>query len=278
MQLHRIKYVSSNGQEVDLDSLELSAGVAFGLKGDRWESSLENGKLKDLSRCGFETSLTLTFRDFGKANTALNVFDYDNAKGLPGKIVCDDWYQEANIVETELSEQYRDTYAVADCSVVLHNGFWRKNKIYKFSGWSESSTGLDYPHDYDFDYSHEKSNEGYIDVQSSSGAHIGIRFLGACESPEIEINDNIYGVQANAGEGEEIVVNPFGVFERGHSIYKLLPFGKRENLFEFQVEEKNNQIHDIFKKIERGFYKVRVSSETSVILTVYEESGLLPWT
>ena len=274
--LHRLKYIASNNQEIDLDNIDITFQTGLGLKIDKWNSDIKNGLVNKINREAHEIDVDVIFTDIEKAKEALHLFNNDNYQELYGYFYCDDWYQAGNVVECKLDNQYK-TYIKASLKIILRWGYWLKPKTLRIEGSEETKDGLDFPFDFEFDFQLNSATNAYVDVEGSTGAYVGFVFYGAVDNPAVIISGNKYQVNASCEARERIIVDPYGRDIIGGSIYKVNAFGGETNLFDSRLKGARDSGSYIFQKLPPGHHKVNYSAGMIFDVIFYEESGTPPW-
>ena len=275
--MYRLQYISNNGSVVEMDGEDIFVCEGLSLKGDYWSYELKNGIINKLSREAVEIDVSARFLNYDKAKEALGIFNKDNIDNVSGRFMVDEWYQEANIVGCELEEQNVSEYISATLKVVLKWGYWLKMKTYHIEGRLQSSDGLDFSYDHEYDFQLESNVNLDINIESKTGAALGIIFYGNCVNPSISIADNTYCVQSSANTGERITIDPYGRDKIGTSIYKTGIEGQHTNLFQYKYGGEKDSGSYIFQKIPSGIHKLHAPIGLVFDLIIYEESGTPPW-
>ena len=274
-------YISSNGEKVSFNGKTIFGETALKIKGNAWGYSFENSSIQYIRREGREEDLDVKFINISDAKRAINIFDYDCSKLKPGTLKIDDWQQQVYIINCELSDQFNE-YVSATMKVILLNGYWIREKIYHLEDFPIiPSDDLDYPHDYMHDYAPRQAQGQMINIESTTGAQVGIVFYGQCNNPYLTITNldflNTYMVNSSCGASDKIVINPYGRYEKGESVYKLDFFGKKTNLFSEREKGSEGSGTYIFEKLPEGKYFVSWRKDKKVDLYIFEEMGTPPW-
>lgn len=136
------------------------------------------------------------------------------------------------------------------------------------SSWNESGFVIRkkyagrYPYQYGTGYANEVLfNDHFADTPAI------VTIYGPCAEPKIYIGGNVYGVEANAEEGERIVLDQI---ER--KIYRVDATGATTNLFDYRIKTS-----DPFKKISPGDVTVQFSGEFGFDIELLQQRSEPKW-
>lgn len=281
--MHRFTYTSPSGQTLDLDCQTATTGIGADIRGNEWAYDLaQTGAVSGIARAARTVNMSVIVMGKDEADTICQTFEYDVAhydvNGAAVLIAWDEWEQRALVMGVTLDDLAHKSVKLS-FTVLLLDGVWRKvTEIHlePGSGGSETTTGLDYPTDFEFDFAGTSINQEISSLQSG-GCKVGVIFFGACTNPYVRIGSYTYGVNATAAAGERIVIDPTMRHTVGKSIYKVGQFGEITNLYDARRRGAENSGLYVFQPLEAGTYQVSWPQTYGVTLRLIEERGVLPW-
>ena len=146
--------------------------------------------------------------------------------------------------------------------------FWITEKVQRFRAGTRavSSYGKKYAGRYPYQYGTGYANEILFNDHFADTPAI-VTIYGPCTEPKIYIGGNVYGVEANAEEGERIVLDQI---ER--KIYRVDATGATTNLFDYRIKTS-----DPFKKISPGDVTVQFSGEFGFDIELLQQRSEPKW-
>lgn len=182
-------------------------------------------------------------------NRLMDVINSDVDRVKMGKLYCGQQYCEGYFTANSHGTSYSNSKrAELELSFVAENGNWIKEETYSFARITNEifeSDGLDYPHDYAFDYANILVNQKLVNNNYAS-SDFEMTIYGSCENPVISIGTHTYSVEASLITGEYIKIN-----SANRKVYKVKNNGDIVNLFHCRSRE-----FDIFEKIPKGILNV----------------------
>lgn len=163
-------------------------------------------------------------------NKLFEVFYYDTACGVPGKLYAGDYYIECNYIASDKSKWHMlDGYMHNKMTFLAANPIWVRDTDFAFlalESGSESGTAfLDYPHDFPYDFA-PGSNIQFIESSSFIDAGAVITFEGPVSNPAVTIGGNTYLVNETVGVNERIEIDTIN-----RTIDRIDAVGGRTNIF-----------------------------------------------
>ncbi len=127
-----------------------------------------------------------------------------------GKLIAQDiWEQSAYITGIGISS-VNPINVYGTLKVLLLDGCWSKTEKRSFTKGSASSrgvsAGLDYPHDYKFDYAYNQSTQ-VLNTYSDIPCEFTLTIYGACVNPSIIIGKNTYQINATVPPNAVLIVD-----------------------------------------------------------------------
>lgn len=189
---------------ISLDGFNAYIGYGDNLRTHEWSRTFTSKSIRGLTLDAREVDVSVALTD-STANTLRRVADADVASKQPGTLIVDDeWSMRCYIVASKTKEVHYG-WIELDLTIALVDSYWWRRKEQHFvSGLSED--GLDYPHDFPFDYSFA-IGEGRIEVESLIGALPLIRFYGPCVNPYVTIGSNRYEIDVSVPSGSTATID-----------------------------------------------------------------------
>lgn len=204
----------------------------------------------------------------------IDLISYDLATNQKGKLYVNDaCYLECWINGADESDWHiSDGLISIDVTITTDAPKWiRKHTIQLLPNIEKSSNGLNYPHDYPYNYSGSNSSNQDIFNPFSIPAKVDIAFAGPCVNPYVIIDGNRYEVNESAEKGELIIVKGYGK----KAIIKRSRIGSDRDIFAKGVRKKNAQV---FNEIPPGQSLATWAGLFSISIDMYEERYLPCWT
>ena len=273
------KYESSSGEVIALNDARTVVGTPLELLGASWDYQISNGgAVSGAARTMRSLNLVAAFVDAAEADHVYEVLDGDMAQGLGGVLHSGKWSQRA-IVTGATVKKLKGGAVEVQFAIRLLDGFWQR--VTKFaltpgSADDSTTTGLDYPTDFPFDYA-GTSRSNQIASVSSGGCSVRVTFFGPCVNPYVRIGSNVYAVNYTAGTGERIVIDPTKRRVVGGSIYLVGAFGEKTNLYDRRQRGTEGSGSYVFQRLPSGNLPVSWPQSYGVTLELIEERGALPW-
>lgn len=271
-------YVSSENARYDLGTPSLSAGTALELRARVWDVSLGAHMVTSASRFAREVSLTISSTNSAALDAAEFAFDRDVELGSPGRFEAPGgWTQRAFVTNTVPSSVYGQN-VIAKLTVVLLDGVWRKEVRHVLTPDAAgvvAGTGIDYPHDFDFDLGGSIPGR---DMAFVKGSMVRITFWGPCQDPYVRIGSNLYGVKGvTVAAGEKVVIDPTLVGEYGRAIRLVGTYGAERNLFSKRIRGAKGSGSYAFEPVPGGYLPVSWPQTYGIDIDEIRERGGLPW-
>lgn len=179
----------------------------------------------------------------------LSILDRDISADQPGKLYVNNTYLRCYFITSEKPDRYVNTQrSKVDLTLLAEDGNWVEEQMINFGAATKqeySEDGLDYDHDYPFDYANSLVNRTIVNNNYNPTEFV-MTIYGACVSPTISIGDNIYKMDTSLTTGEYMVIN-----SQERKIYKVMNNGTQVNLFDLRDRGNN-----IFEKIPEGISNV----------------------
>lgn len=212
---------------------------------------------------------------------------YDDAADGGGELIVGGWSLNC-IVKSGKGIKTQGGRVSLALSVIATDPTWRritKHTLVAESGTDTSTTGLDYPTNYEFDYSGTSRGSSMQSFHADVPCSVRVTFFGPCQNPYVQVTStsgktttsNYYGVDASADAGECIVVDPMGRRSVGSSVYKVGAYGERTNLFDSRRRGVEGSGSYVFATMPAGDLMVSWPQGYAVDVETIEERGSLPW-
>lgn len=227
-----------------------------------------------------------TRRDY--LDTLHKAFEHDIRSVKTGRIVYGNSYIECYIVASS-TYPVDDTYTANDIKIYCPWPFWIEPQSYEFiasetggaivgeaivgsaiigGGSSESGEFLDYPHDYEYDYT--ALNAGYQTIVNDSPAPAAFKMViyGPCQNPYFYVGNALYQVYTTVGAGEYLTID-----SRAKTVLRTTVNGTNVNEFNNRRKESS-----IFEAIPEGTSRVIWPATFGMTLTLLKERSEPIWT
>lgn len=271
-------YIASSGEQHDLGALSLSVGTAEAARARVWSISLGTHSVISASRPAREIELEVKSSDPAALDAAEAAFDRDVDLNKPGRLISPNgWMQQAFVTKTTPSDIFLGS-VIAKLTVVLLDGVWRKEVKHVLKPDTQaliSGSGLDYPHDFDFDLGGSIPGK---DMEFIRDSKVRITFFGPCQDPYVRIGSNLYGVKGvTVAAGERVVIDPTLVGEYGRAIRLVGTYGTERNLFSKRIRGAKGSGSYAFEPVAGGYLPVSWPQTYGIDIDEIRERGGLPW-
>lgn len=270
-----LDYISGyDGSTVQLDAGSLHVGTADDLRGREWSYTLGHRGIGGAVRSSREASVELYSTDPAELDRARHIFDRDVQTGKVGELVyAGEWSTRALVVAQSPSTIYMD-YTAAKLTVVLMDGTWRRKHEMHVPMPSAVSGGggLDYPHDYPYDYARPEPPKS-VKASEWGESAVGLRIYGPATNPAVTIGGNSYQVMREIADTERIEVDGL------HRTVELVTlYGERINVAGDAVRGRGAGGGSyIFQPLPPGESPVTSDGSFAFDVIWYDEEGEPPW-
>ena len=245
-----------------------------------WQYDTINNRISNFYRKITSRSLPLVFcgetdeQAISARNNLLDIAEADIMAKLSGKIYVGEYYTYGYITGS-----VKSNYLIANrlCNINLtftsDDPTWYKDTKYRAFLASESvgstavNNGIDYPFDYEHDYTLFVSGSA-IKIDSAWGAAFRICIFGPASNPSILINGHSYTVNGEVGANERLIID-----SSSKTITFVTETGKKTNWFSHRSRTSN-----IFQELSDGDNAVEWDGSFGFDLTVIEKRSEPKWT
>lgn len=277
--MHRLYYVSSTGERISLDGEGAFVGTAPKLRSRVWTYELGWRSASGISRDAREATLG-AFLTASAADRLREQADRDMARSAPGRIEVDgEWYQRAYIAKSETDAVYGRCAVKAELTVLLLDGAWRREVSAEFYATeTEDPSGLDYPHDFEYDYGGSTASRS-VTVDGLVPADLKLTVYGPVTNPRVAVSQgaftNVYEVAAEVPGGSRLVVDGSSYPK---SIQLIGTYGEVEDKFASGLRgEGAGSGSYCFEPLRPGTSSVAWDGSFGFTMTHYQEEGEPPW-
>ena len=208
-------------------------------------------------------------------NNMIEAFEYDVLKMIPGKLWSGEYYLECYVTANSKDQWWFDEgYMHASITVTAEKPKWVR-EFYKVFGEErdEDSTGIDYAHDWSFDYA---SNVLVKTAKNTSIVSAPFRMTvygPTTKTVSIIIGSNTYEVSRKLTDGQQLVID-----SRLKTITLKEGNGAESNVFsERSGEQVLGSGSYIFEPIPAGVSYVTWDGDYRFELVVYDERSEPRW-
>lgn len=275
-----IKYVCSNGKEYNLvgNRMRPTSGYFHEYEWKPMTTDQEIGA----DVYGFEKEpktyqITLTFRGplevrKAKMDELTNCFEYDVVNLTPGRIWFGNYYIDCYIKDMSSKvSSTRNCWTDMELGIYCPYPMWAEEESKSFypdsADKGEIYNFLDYPYDYQYDYSKPLSGTEHWYVDHYRSSNFQMTIYGPCANPRIIIAGQVYQVYDTLEAHEYIVID-----SRKKTIIKRLANGTEQNVF-----YKKATGNSIFTEIPSGDILINWSGEFGFDIVVYKERSVPEW-
>lgn len=277
--MHRLTYVSSGGERVDLDGGGAFVGTAPKLRSRVWTYTLGWRGASGISRAAREAELDAVMTA-ERADELRRLADRDVSSGTPGMLVFDgEWYQRTYIAKSEVETVYGRRAVKAELTVLLLDGAWRREVSAEFYATeTEDPSGLDYPHDFEYDYGGSTASRS-VTVDGLVPADLKLTVYGPVTNPRVAVSQgaftNVYEVAVEVPGGSCLVIDGSSYPK---SIQLIGAYGEVEDKFASGLRgEGAGSGSYCFEPLRPGTSSVAWDGSFGFTMTHYQEEGEPPW-
>ncbi|MEE0753144.1 hypothetical protein [Frisingicoccus sp.] len=157
-------------------------------------------------------TLTVSAKSMAEYYAALNHFydvvDYDVVNLIPGKLYVNGQYMRCFIFGSEKTEwEYGCNWLDNAIAIVSGTAVWITESTKSFTtAGSQSGAGLDYPHDYGFDYAPKVLSDTIVN-DNYAAVDFRMTIYGPAVNPSVAIGSNVYKIYTELTAGEYLVID-----------------------------------------------------------------------
>lgn len=201
-------------------------------------------------------------------NKLFETFEKDVLAMKPGKIMVGGYYFKCYVTKSTKSD-YQRSKRHMNLTLTLSSDYpyWVKESTKSFGIVGGTGDGLDYPHDYAFDYFTDVANT-LLDNQNFVASNFKLIIYGACSNPAIHIAGHTYQVNCDVGDNEYLTID-----STTKKIFVTKNDGSTVNCFNGR-----NKDSYIFEKIPSGQNAVTWSGDFGFDIILMEERSEPKWT
>lgn len=274
----KLIYENSRGKEINL----LSTGIRLktaNLSGYKWDYESRQRQygidISKFTKGTMEYDVEIVFRGTQKERRErLEEFcettEADILSKTPGKLKKGTEYINCYIISSSTEPGDRGTWAIKNATILAPYPFWIQEISQEFYPQREvlPEDGLDYPHDYRYDYTGRKKGIKRWHIDHYTGSEFKMTIYGACTDPRITINGYPYEVYDTLEKNEYIEID-----SRGNTVKKYLSNGAVKDIYDLRAKGKS-----IFEKIPEGDLQIAWSGDFGFTITLYLERSEHRWT
>lgn len=210
----RLRYVSSDGASVELDSAELCVGTGLELRSRSWKYELGYRTVAGIAQEPVAAKAEMACSSPERADEMRRAFDRDARAKRSGKLVSGEWERDAYCLKTSpTSWNAAAGHLVATLEFVLL-GTWRKYEEVSLLP-TEPTRAHGYPHSYPHSYGYAGAMRS-LETGSDSPCRPRITVYGPVSKPAVRIGANSYAVGADVPEGAYMVIDGMSLTVKTH--------------------------------------------------------------
>lgn len=275
----RLYYVSSSGERVSLDGDGAYVGTAPDVRSREWSYDLGWRGASAISRDAREAKV-VAWLTSGAADRLRGLADRDMLLARPGRVEVDGaWSQRAYVAKSEVDTVYGRRVIRAELTLLLLDGAWRRGVSQDFYPREVTdSSGLDWPHDYDYDYGGSAVTHT-VTVAGLVPADVRLTIFGPCREPRVTVTQgtfsNVYTAAVDVPGGSKLVIDGSSWPK---SIRLIGTYGEVEDRFAAgQRGSGAGSGSYCFERLRPGTSSVAWDGSFGFELTYYQEEGEPPW-
>lgn len=272
--MRRLSYIGAvTGETVELDGPKVYSGTALDLRANSWDYSLVHCGVESAVRAAHEPNLAVWAKSLDDVDRMIRVFDADMAAKRPGTFLSGGWSQRGLVAACSPSSLSRNHFE-ADLTVLLLDGVWRRPEIVSMFPSSGDGRGTKvYPYTYAYRYA---ADEGvrFVSVSDAAEVPFGMTIYGYAVNPSISIAGNIHQFNITVPAGGYLLVDA----RPDPSVTLVTAEGLRTEAFSSAVRGDGEGCgRYAFQRLPPGTSEVRWPDSFGFDLTIYHESGTLPF-
>lgn len=264
-----VTYISSAGNTYQLHTKDGIVHKRLPYRSWSWKArttSLEQGvRVSSFYRDAAQYKSELLFFGSVEEQTELindlhDEFEGDLRRKQAGKFIVEGHYLECYVNSVDA----RHTNGVTTDSIQIYapHPFWKQDEKIILEKSDVTSGGfLDFPYDFQYDYTAPVTGERQIESDFPFESEFRLVVYGQAVNPRIVVNGYVYLLYATVPAGAYVVID-----SRQKSIMMYNANGTRTDLFNFR-----NKTNSIFAKIPAGNLDITWDSSYGADLTIFRE-------
>ena len=198
----------------------------------------------------------------------MEVAEKDVLAKKPGRIVIGDYYYKCYITESKKSKYLASRRRMeVDLTISSDEPYWVREDLHSFRKKGVTDPGLNYPHDYAFDYASHFKRTALVNT-GFTASNFRMIIYGPCTDPLVYVSGHAYVVNCDAAAGEYITIDSVA-----KTVTRTAADGSITNVFNLRGRESY-----IFEKIRSGDNLVTWGGDFGVDIILLEERSEPKWT
>lgn len=270
--LEQFKYVNHLREVVEFGKGGIYANYND-LRDYQWSFSKVNSKISRFNKEIVSKKLPVIIQAPTEAealtikNRLFEVIEKDVLSGKYGMIVIGGYYYRCYITASKKSEYLiSKRHLRVDLTVSSDCPVWVKETEVNFNTATASDGGLNFPHDYAFDFTN-LMNAQNVNNTSFAGCNFRMVIYGACMNPTIIIGGNTYQVNCTVESGQYLTIDC-----AAKKVYLTKANGETVNQF-----NNRNKSYYIFEPIQPGINAVSWTGDLKFDVILLDERGEPKW-
>lgn len=220
-------------------------------------------------------TVRLRFKSMADCDYATAKMDNDTRNNMQGQLIMGDWSLKCNL--TSGSFVGRNGAVTYDGVFTCYGNRWcRSSTIEFYPTGAHGTTGLDYPHDYPFDFMAPASGIKTITVDSYGPCDFMMVVYGPCENPSVNIGGNVHKVNVTVPSGALLFIDSTEKRQPGAEIFMRASDGTITNCFSSREKGQPGSGTYIFEQIQPGTQVVTWAGTFSFDLEIIESRTKAP--
>ena len=202
-----LRYVSSRGEEFQLDGPMAYVGTASALRGRAWAYTLGARGASGIARNAREATVEAVFLDAGEADRLREAAEADLADGSPGALWSGEWSQRAYLPKADVGTVGPGWHSETLTALLLDGawGRWRSKEFLVPDAPADTGQ-LDYPHDHPHDLAAAPPGLS-VEGARLSKSPVRITVFGPAIDPYVVVGGNRYQFGATIPAGSRLVAD-----------------------------------------------------------------------
>lgn len=270
-----LKYTNGRGNVFDFDARGVYARPDPIMDWE-YEANELNGDVASYSRGSadivFECDMTDAELLRKQMDELYSVVAYDLARDTTGTLSMGEWSMPAALVKSAKTGWWRPG-GPTRYTLTFHSPspWWTRPVTNQFARFDDETGGLDYPHDYSFDYG-VTGGYDFVVVGGSYAADFLLRIYGPASDPNIIIGGNSYMVNVEVPAGGLLEID-----SRAGTVLLKDAQGNATNAFPYAPDDGAGSGRYILQQMEPGYHPVTWDGTFGFDLIVYERRDERLW-
>lgn len=269
----RLKYKNHMGEIIDFGRNGIFVKTSD-LHDYDWTISQRNGRISAFKRDVATRTLPVVIlcptveEGVAARNRLMEVAEKDVLANKPGQLIIGSYYFKCYVTGSKKSK-YLASKRMMEAQLTISSDapYWVREELHSFRKKGVADPGLDYVHDYPFDYASSfrrtvLANTGF------TASNFRMVVYGPCTDPVVNVAGHAYGVHCSAKAGEYIAID---------SVAKTVTLTAVDGTVTNVFNQRDRDSY-IFEKVPAGDSMVTWGGDFGVDIILLEERSEPKWT